>query len=232
MGGYRIDKVLSELWPDYSRARITKWLHEKAISVDGSYLSAKSKVAGGEKAILDVVIESQECWDAQAIDIDIAYEDDDLLIVNKPAGLVVHPGAGNPDSTLVNALLYYHPPLGSLPRAGIIHRLDKDTTGLLIVAKTLSAHHHLVTMMQERQIKRRYKALVTGELIKGSIDAPIARHAKNRIKMAVVKGGKSAVTHYHRIKAYPQSSLLDVELNRPHTSNPSSYESYKTPYHR
>lgn len=213
MSGMRIDKVLSELFSDYSRSQLSRWLKSGAITVNNQRFVPKMKVCGGETIVIETIEQAKESWHAQDIDIDVCFEDEHCLIVNKPQGLVVHPGAGNPDSTLVNALLHYSPSLSHLPRAGIIHRLDKDTTGLLIVAKSLKAYTHLVDMMQQRLIKRQYQAIINGKLlIPGSIDAPIARNPKNRLKMAVVASGKQAMTHYDIIQQYSNHCLLDVAL--------------------
>ena len=213
LAGLRVDQALSQLLPEYSRSRITQWLRSQQITLDGETVRPKDKIKGGEQvsiqAVIEVVCESQ----AQAIDLTIIYEDDDLLIINKPAGLVVHPAAGHPQNTLVNALLHHHTALNRLPRAGIIHRLDKDTTGLLMVAKTLTAHTVLVSMMQQRQISREYIAIVQGAIISGStIDAPIGRHPRQRVKMAVVSNGKPAMTHYRLIERFQRHSVVRVML--------------------
>jgi 23S rRNA pseudouridine1911/1915/1917 synthase len=213
LSGKRIDVVLAELFPDYSRSQLSGWLKQKCILIDGQTRKPKEKLRGGELVSINVVIEDHTQWQAQELPLSIVYENDELLIINKPAGLVVHPAAGNPDKTLVNALLFHRPELSVLPRAGIVHRLDKDTTGLMVVAKTLSAHNHLIKAMQQRQIKRHYYALVHGCLnVPGTIDAPIGRHPKNRLKMAVVNDGKSAVTHYKVKTNYEHYTLLDIEL--------------------
>ena len=173
----------------------------------------REKVRGGESIEIDAIIEVKENWSAQPIQLDIVCEDNDLIIVNKPAGLVTHPGAGNHDNTLVNALLHYDPQLNTIPRAGLIHRLDKDTSGLLVIAKNLETHHALVQAMQQRDIKREYSAIVTGVMISGAtIEAPIGRHPTHRTKMSVIPSGKPAITHYRIIKKYRAHTHLRVIL--------------------
>ncbi len=212
--GLRLDQALAKLLPDYSRARIQQWIRDQAVSVDGKLLPNKTKLHGNEQVIINATIAIETPLTAQAIALDIVYEDDDVLVVNKPPGLVVHPGAGNPDQTLVNALLHYLPQQEQLPRAGLIHRIDKDTSGLLIVAKSIAAHTHLVTALQNREIHREYAALVNGKIISGAtINAPIGRHPKSRTKMAVLKhGGKASVTHYRVTERFPNHTLIRVML--------------------
>lgn len=211
--GERIDKALSMLLPQYSRSQISQWIKQGDVSLNNQTVEPKHKVTAGDIIELNTQTQQQGSWQPQAMDLTIQYEDDDLLIINKPVGLVVHPGAGNPDSTLVNALLHYHPDLSQLARAGIIHRLDKDTSGLLLVAKKLTSYTALVKLMQQRHIKRYYKAIARGHLnASGSIDAPIGRHPRNRLKMAVVAGGKPALTHYRAVRHYNGFTLLDIEL--------------------
>lgn len=211
--GERVDRVLAQLFPQYSRSRLQHWLDSGHITLNGLPADRKSKVKGGE----DVQVCPQpvigENWTAQALTLDLVYEDSSIIVVNKPAGLVVHPGVGNRDGTLVNALLHHAPELDGLPRAGIVHRLDKDTTGLLVVARTLEAHRSLVEQLQARQVTREYDALVTGEVVAGgTIDAPMGRHPVERIKMAVVVGGKAAITHYRVLERYAGATLLRVRL--------------------
>ncbi|STX28752.1 uracil hydrolyase [Legionella beliardensis] len=217
MHGQRIDVVLAQLYPDYSRSQLSQWLKEGKIKVNHHQLKPKDKILGGEFIDFDVNLDfldtKLEHIQPEAIPLTIIFEDEDLIVINKPAGFVVHPGAGNPTHTLVNALLHYHPPLECLPRAGIVHRLDKDTTGLLLIAKTLTAHTYLVRQMQARQIKRRYLALVQGHVIAGEeIDTLYGRHPRNRLKMAVCEQGKQAVTRFTVAKQYQVYTLLDVEL--------------------
>lgn len=212
--GQRVDVVLAQLFPDFSRSQLTNWLKEGAITLDQRQYKPKDKVYGGEQIKLNITFTAKDVeLQAEAIPLDIIFEDEHLLIVNKPAGLVVHPGAGNPQHTLVNALLYHSPALHHLPRAGIIHRLDKDTTGLLMVAKTLPAHTSLVRQMQAREIQRHYLALVHGHIIGGgTIDTFYGRHPRNRLKMAVCIHGKQAITQFTVQKQYQYVTLLNVTL--------------------
>jgi len=177
------------------------------------YCDLGIKSWGGESIILNATIEPTLKWQPQVLPLDIVHEDEAIIVINKPAGLVVHPAAGSPDSTLVNALLHHCPRLETIPRAGIIHRLDKDTTGLLVVAKTLPAHTHLVRELQARNFKREYETIVNGLMVAGgTVDAPIARHPKNRIKMAIVNNGKPAVTHYRVIQRFRAHTHIKVTL--------------------
>jgi 23S rRNA pseudouridine1911/1915/1917 synthase len=211
--GSRIDKVLARLMPDYSRARLTQWLTDGQILVDGALLKPKNKVLGGEKIVVDAELEAQIDWSAEDIPLDILHADDDLIIVNKPAGLVVHPGHGNPSGTLVNALLSAFPELEEIPRAGIVHRLDKDTSGVLAVARSLKAQANLVKQLKDRSMSRQYGALVYGHPSKeGTIDAPMDRHRLQRTKMAVVYSGKPAVTHYRLSETTAHCAWVDVTL--------------------
>ncbi|MEE9451145.1 MAG: pseudouridine synthase, partial [Gammaproteobacteria bacterium] len=198
LAGRRIDQALSQLFPQHSRARLTRWIRQHEITLDQQTVKPKDKVCGGEQVIIDAdLVETQPSWTAHAIDIEIIYEDETLLVINKAAGLVVHPATGHLNDTLVNALLHHRPELAHLPRAGILHRLDKDTSGLLVVAKTLTAHTHLVTALQKREIKRQYIAVVNGMMITGGeVDAPIGRHRQQRLKMAVTERGKAAQSQY------------------------------------
>ena len=211
--GSRIDQVLARLMPDYSRARLTQWLTDGQILVDGALLKPKNKVLGGEKIVVDAELEAQIDWSAEDIPLDILHADDDLIIVNKPAGLVVHPGHGNPSGTLVNALLSAFPELEEIPRAGIVHRLDKDTSGILAVARSLKAQANLVKQLKDRSMSRQYGALVYGHPSKeGTIDAPMDRHRLQRTKMAVVYSGKPAVTHYRLSETTAHCAWVDVTL--------------------
>lgn len=212
-GGKRLDQVLVVLFPDYSRAKLQEWIKQALVTVDGQLKKPRDKVLGGETININVELPNQELWQAQAIPLDIVYEDEAILIINKPIGLVVHPAVGNPDNTLVNALLNHAPELAQVPRAGIVHRLDKDTSGLLVVAKTLPAHTHLVKQLQARTVKREYQAIVTGTLIAGgTIDAPIGRHPVQRQKMAVLDFGKPAITHYRVVERFPAHTRIKVLL--------------------
>lgn len=212
--GKRADVVLAELFPDYSRSQLSQWLKDGLITFNNLIYKPKEKVMGNEHVLLHITLENKGSDEAEDIPLVIVFEDEHLLVVNKPAGLVVHPGAGNPKHTLVNALLNHAPELQQLPRAGIIHRLDKGTTGLLIVAKTLSAYTLLVRQMQDREIQRRYQALVYGHVIAGSrLETCYGRHPKNRLKMTVTQQGKEAITEFSVKKQYGQFTLLDVKLH-------------------
>ncbi|MFY7697892.1 MAG: 23S rRNA pseudouridine(1911/1915/1917) synthase RluD [Legionella sp.] len=212
--GQRVDIVLAQHFPQFSRSQLTQWLKEGIITLNNRIYKPKEKVLGGER--IDFKYSPRQAVEvdqAEDIALDIIFEDDYVLVINKPAGLVVHPGAGNKQHTLLNALLYHHPALQELPRAGLIHRLDKDTTGLLVIAKTLAAYTHLIREMQARAIERRYYALVYGHLIGGGrIETGYGRHPRNRLKMAVCKQGREAVTLYNVYKQYGYCTLLDVAL--------------------
>jgi 23S rRNA pseudouridine1911/1915/1917 synthase len=212
--GLRLDQALVKLFPEHSRSRLQEWITRQQVKVDGEFATAKQKVWGGEK--LEVVPQThpaEQPYLAEDIALDIVYEDEVLLVINKPVGLVVHPGSGNWEGTLLNALLHYAPQLADVPRAGIVHRLDKDTSGLLVVAKTLTAQTALVRQLEARSVQREYLALVHGELARaGKVDAPIGRHPTQRVKMAVVESGKSAVTHYQIEEKFPSCTLLRCRL--------------------
>ncbi|MBS0288534.1 MAG: 23S rRNA pseudouridine(1911/1915/1917) synthase RluD [Proteobacteria bacterium] len=208
----RLDQALAQCFPSHSRTRLTQWIRKGQVLLDGLVIAPKVKVNGGESVTIQAVVESHE-ENGEPIPLNIQFEDENLLVVNKPANFVVHPAAGNRRGTLLNALLYHVPSLALLPRAGIVHRLDKNTTGLMVIAKTLSAHTGLVSALQNRDIQRDYIALVSAEVIAGgTIDAPIGRHPHQRTKMAVVSSGKPARTHYRCLKRYIGFTLLDVKL--------------------
>jgi len=217
--GMRLDQTLVALLPDYSRARLQHWIKKGLVTVDGrTVVRPREKMLGGEKIELEAQLDDQVECRPQPIPLEICYEDDSMLVVNKPAGLVVHPAAGNPDGTLQNALLHLDSKLIQLPRAGIVHRLDKDTSGLLVVARTLQAHKSLVAQLQSRSVKREYRAFVTGVLTAGGrIDQPIGRHPQQRTRMAVVVGGKTAVTHYRVLKRFRAHSYVKVNLETDRT---------------
>ena len=211
--GSRIDQVLARLMPDYSRARLTQWLTEGQILIDGAARKPKNKVFGGEKIVVNAELEPQIDWSAENIPLDLVHVDHDLIIVNKPAGLVVHPGHGNLSGTLVNALLSQFPELEEIPRAGIVHRLDKETSGVLAVARSLKAQANLVKQLKDRSMSRQYVALVYGHPNKeGTIDAPMDRHRLQRTKMAVVYSGKPAVTHYRVTETTAHCAWVQVKL--------------------
>ncbi|MEX1198066.1 MAG: 23S rRNA pseudouridine(1911/1915/1917) synthase RluD [Pseudohongiellaceae bacterium] len=215
MAGSRLDRVAAELFPDYSRVRLQDWIRAGELTVDGRVLRPREKLLGREMLRLRTRQESRAegDWTAEQLGLDILYEDEDLLIINKPAGLVVHPAAGNRSGTLLNGLLHHDPSLERLPRAGIIHRLDKDTTGLMVVARSLRAHTALVRQLQDRSVRRQYMAVVCGVPTGGGcVDAPLGRHPVNRKKQAVVDTGKPAVTHYRLLERYRHHSLLQVRL--------------------
>ena len=211
--GRRFDQVLAELFSDYSRSRLQQWVRDGAVLLDARRVEAKYRVSGGEW--VEIVAELREDSEVlpQAIPLDVRYEDEHLLVINKPAGLVVHPAAGNRDGTLQNALLHYDAGLAALPRAGIVHRLDKDTSGLMVVARQLSAHKSLVEQLQARSVHREYLALVQARVTaSGHVDAPIGRHPRDRLRMAVVESGKPAVTHYRVLERFPAHTLVEARL--------------------
>lgn len=211
--GRRLDQVLAELFPGFSRSRLQQWVKAGEVLLNGRAVAARYKVAGGETVVIGAELPGDSTVGPQDIPLDIRYQDDQLLVVNKPAGLVVHPAAGNPDGTLQNALLHYDPALALLPRAGIVHRLDKDTSGLMVVARSLAAHKSLVEQLQARSVHREYLALVQGQVTAGgSVDAPVGRHPRDRLRMAVVPSGKPALTHYRVLERFPAHTLLLVRL--------------------
>jgi 23S rRNA pseudouridine1911/1915/1917 synthase len=211
--GQRLDQALASLLPDYSRSRLKQWIESGEVRVDGAVRRPRDKVFGGEAVEVDAALPLEGTARAQPIPLAIVHEDKHVVVIDKPVGLVVHPGAGNPDSTLQNALLAYDPNLAVLPRAGIVHRLDKDTSGLLIVARTLPAHTALVRMLEEREIHREYEAVCRGVMTAGgTIDAPIDRHPTDRVRMAIRDGGRDAVTHYRVIKRFRAHTHVRVQL--------------------
>ncbi len=211
--GMRLDQALAELFPDFSRSRLQAWVKEGRVLVDGAPCRPRDKVYGGERVALEALFDEQVACRPQPIPLTVVYEDEHLLVIDKPAGLVVHPAAGNPDGTLQNGLLHLDPALIELPRAGIVHRLDKETSGLLVVARTPMAHKSLVEQLQARTVHREYRAVVCGVMTAGgTVDAPIGRHPMDRIKMAVTPGGKEAVTHYRVLERYRAHTLLRVNL--------------------
>ncbi|MCX2783881.1 23S rRNA pseudouridine(1911/1915/1917) synthase RluD [Microbulbifer thermotolerans] len=214
LAGHRLDQAAAELIPDYSRARLQSWIKGGQLTVDGNTAKPKDKLFGGERLRLRAELEPQGEWRPQALDLQVVFEDDSLLVINKPVGLVVHPAAGNPDGTLLNGLLHYCPALERVPRAGIVHRLDKDTSGLMVVAKTLPAQTSLVQQLKARTVSRQYDALAQGAISGGgTVDAPIGRHRQNRLKMAVLDfGGKEAITHYRVRERFRTHTLLRCAL--------------------
>lgn len=211
--GVRLDQLLSERFPKYSRSRLQRWIRSGQILLDGKPCRPRDKVRGGQLVVIHPLREEEISDQAQEMALDILFEDDALLVVNKPAGLVVHPAAGNPDGTLLNGLLGHLPTLSQIPRAGIVHRLDKETSGLLVVAKTLTAQNALVRQLQARSVKREYRAVVQGVMTAGgTVDAPIARHPVNRLRMAVIETGKPALTHYRVVQRFRAHTYLKVNL--------------------
>lgn len=213
MRGRRLDQALAELVQDYSRSRLQQWIRSGEVTLDGRQPQARAKVSGGETVRIDAEIVAQTASEAESIPLNIVYEDADLLVINKPAGLVVHPAAGNPVGTLLNALLNHDAALVGLPRAGIVHRLDKNTSGLMVVARTLTAHKRLVEALQARTVKRIYLTIVHSVLTAGGcIEAPIGRHPVDRKRMAVVANGKESVTHYRVEERFRAHTLVRVQL--------------------
>ena len=213
--GERLDATLANLMTDYSRNRIQQWIKNGAVTIDGKVCTRpREALLGDERIVVEVEIHDETQIEAQDIDIDVIYEDDDILIVNKPVGLVVHPGAGNPDSTLMNALLFHFPEIREVPRAGIVHRLDKETSGLMVVAKTVRAQTHLVDQLQRHEVERIYDAVTVGIVKKGgTVNKPIGRSPKDRKKMAVrAMGGKPAVTHYRVLEQFRTHTRIRVKL--------------------
>lgn len=219
--GERFDRVVAELCPEFSRSQLQKWIKTGHVLLNNSAANVRDKVNAGDTIHITPILTTQTTDLPEYIELDIVYEDEHLLVINKPAGLVVHPGAGNQQGTLVNGLLAYASELENLPRAGIVHRLDKDTSGLMVIAKTLQSHTHLINQFQQRLVKKEYLALVSAEVIAGStIEANIGRHSRDRKKMAVkvTGGGKEAITHYRVEQRLLKHTLLRVgiETGRTH----------------
>ena len=212
--GQRFDVVLAQHLQEHSRARLTEWIKAGQVLLNGIVVKPNKKIEGGEWVVVDVTIESAVSHEPESMDLQVVYEDHAIVVLNKAAGRVVHPGAGNRAGTLLNGLLFHAPECIDLPRAGIVHRLDKDTTGLMVVAKTLEAQTSLVRQLSDRSVKRIYWALVFGDVVgSGTIDEPIGRHPKERTKMAVVPTGKESRTHYRVLKRYAGlCTLLECKL--------------------
>ena len=212
--GQRLDQTLAELFPEYSRSRLKTWIEADLVKLNDRITNIpREKVLGGEKIEITVEVEDETRFEPENIPLNIVYEDDDIIVINKPKDLVVHPGAGNPNGTVLNALLYHYPPIAEVPRAGIVHRLDKDTTGLMVVAKTIPAQTKLVRDLQKRKITREYEAIASGIMTKGgTVDQPMARHATKRTLMAVHPMGKPAVTHYRIMENYRNYTRLRLRL--------------------
>lgn len=213
MGGQRLDQVAALLFAEHSRSRLSAWIKEGLLTVDGAVLRPRDIVHGGAQLVLKAEQEAQGEWIAQDIELNIVYEDDQILVIDKPAGLVVHPAAGHADGTLLNALLHHVPDIINVPRAGIVHRLDKDTTGLMVVAKTIEAQTRLVDQLQKRSVSRIYECIVIGVVTSGGkINAPIGRSSSQRQRMAVSDGGKPAVSHYRVLERYRSHTHVRVKL--------------------
>jgi len=220
LGGLRLDVALQRMLPEHSRSRLQTWIKEGLVMVDAAATTSKTKVWGGEKVVVEVQVRPESyAFTAENIPLDIVYEDEHILVVNKPAGMVVHPAAGNWSGTLLNALLFHAPHLKDVPRAGIVHRLDKDTSGLLVVAKTLAAQTNLVRQLQARTVKREYRAIVWGQIWRnGVIDQPIGRDPRSRTKMAINRSGKPAVTRYEVLERFSVQTYMrcNLETGRTH----------------
>jgi 23S rRNA pseudouridine1911/1915/1917 synthase len=213
LGGQRLDQIAAQVFPDHSRSRLAGWIKDGRLTVDGAVLRPRDVVHGGSVLTLEAEREAQVEYLAQDIALNVVYEDEHLLVLDKPAGLVVHPAAGHADGTLLNALLHHWPALANVPRGGIVHRLDKDTTGLMVVAKTLEAHTNLVAQLQARSVSRVYEAIVLGVVTAGGkVDAPIGRHSQQRQKMAVTSTGKPAVSHYRVLERFRAHTHVRVKL--------------------
>lgn len=211
--GRRFDQVLAELFPDFSRSRLTAWIKSGEALLDGLEAKPKQALRGGETLTVWITPSIETDAEPEAIDLDLRHADDELIVLHKPAGLVVHPGAGNPRGTLVNALLHFDAKLAELPRAGIVHRLDKDTSGLMVVARSLRAHAALVQQLSSREVHRQYLAVVGGAMVAGgTVNAPIGRHPADRIRQAVTESGREAVTHYRVRERFRSHTLVECKL--------------------
>lgn len=226
--GQRLDQAIAELFSDYSRSRLKEWLLEGKVSLNGEVVTKpRIKVLGGEEIMLLAELEDEERWEAQDIPLNIVYEDDDIIVINKPRDFVVHPGAGTPDETVLNALLFHYPAIAEVPRAGIVHRLDKDTTGLMVVAKTVPAQTKLVRELQKRNITREYEAIAIGRMTAGGVvDQPIGRHSTKRTLMAVSPMGKPAVTHYRVAEHFREHTRIRLRLETGRTHQIRVHMSY------
>jgi 23S rRNA pseudouridine1911/1915/1917 synthase len=224
----RLDVVLAELFPEYSRSRLKLWIEQGQVLVNGNIARPKQKVSGDEEIRLFVqVIESETTCEAEDIPLDIVYQDESILVINKPANFVVHPAAGHYTGTLQNALLYFDESLATVPRAGIVHRLDKDTTGLMVVARNLTSHKYLVEQIQLHEVIREYQAVVHGVMTGGGmVDRPIGRHPRDRIKMAVTESGREAITHYRLLERFREHSHIRVQLETGRTHQIRVHMSY------
>ncbi|TOC52746.1 23S rRNA pseudouridine(1911/1915/1917) synthase RluD [Vibrio parahaemolyticus] len=226
--GQRLDQAIAELFADFSRSRLKEWLLDGKVQVNGEVVTKpRTKVMGGEEITLQAELEDEERWEAQDIPLDIVYEDDDIIVINKPRDFVVHPGAGTPDGTVLNALLHHYPDIAEVPRAGIVHRLDKDTTGLMVVAKAVPAQTRLVRALQKRSITREYEAIAIGRMTAGGkVDQPIGRHSTKRTLMAVAPLGKPAVTHYRVAEHFREHTRIRLRLETGRTHQIRVHMSY------
>lgn len=214
VGGARLDQIAAELFKGFSRSRLQRWIKEGDLLVDGKSCRSRDKLFGGEQLTVKATLEPEGEWSAEPMTLDIIYEDEHLLVINKPAGLVVHPAAGNYQGTLLNGLIHHLPGNENIPRAGIVHRLDKDTTGLMVVAKTLAAHQSLIRQLQDRSVSREYEAVVPGVMTGGGmVNKPLGRHPQVRTRMAVLDhGGKEAITHYRVIERFAGHTHIRLKL--------------------
>lgn len=213
MIGLRFDQVAASIFSEFSRERLKSWMQDGQLTIDGAKVKPKTRCLGGETIALNVTLQNQNTTEPEEMALNIVYEDNDILVVNKPVGLVVHPGAGNWSGTLVNGLLFHDEKLKELPRAGLVHRIDKDTSGLLVVAKNLAAQHHLSKQLADKSVYRVYDALVVGHVIAGgTVDQPIKRHPVERTRMSVQPGGRPSVTHYRVLKRYGSHTLVQAQL--------------------
>lgn len=211
--GFRLDVVAAELFPGFSRSRLSEWIKSGKLLLDGAQVRPRDTVFGGQQLSLEVELETQTMAEPEDIPLDVLYEDEHLLVVNKPVGLVVHPGAGNHSGTLVNALMFRYPEAAQLVRAGIVHRLDKDTSGVMVIARTVEAQTALVEQLSARDVHRQYVAVVAGSLVAGgTADFPIDRHPRDRLKMGVREDGKEAITHYRLRERFRAHTVLECRL--------------------
>jgi len=226
--GKRLDVVIAELFPEYSRSRLKIWIQQGQVLINGKVAKPKTKISGDEELQLSVqTIESETDCEAEDIPLNIVYQDDAIIVINKPADFVVHPAAGHYTGTLQNALLYFDESLAAIPRAGIVHRIDKDTTGLMVVARNLSSHKYLVDQIQRHEIVREYQAVVHGVMTGGGmVDQPIGRHPRDRIKMAVRENGREAITHYRLLERFREHSHIKVQLETGRTHQIRVHMSY------